>query len=242
MVVTDVVEPLHRTSWMTPAQCLAFYKVPYKVREIQIHWWDDPKKKPTHAGIVDYIRNKKEGSVNYVVSAGRVTSMVVEDNCAVTTQNGNPHGIKLECSPYGTDADYKMIGKLVADIQKRRGRLPLVPHKKYWNTTCPGTLDLGWIQAEADKFMEEDMTDKQAAAISKWARLLQHLSEKDAAAYAKPDVPYLKENGIDGVAKLLEGIYRDKVWQDANYKAVNYDKNADTDAAKKLQQIKDALK
>ncbi len=163
----DQVTPDHRSSWYSPQQCKEYYGVPYQFREIQIHWWDDPSKKPSHDGVVDYIKKKTGGSVNYVVSAGKITRMVAEENCALTTQNGNPYGIKLECSPYGTDEDYRTIGWLVANIQHRRGRLPLVPHKKYFPTTCPGTLNLARIQAEADKFnVEEDempitATDKQ---------------------------------------------------------------------------------
>lgn len=150
-MILDSRAQTHRTSWFTPAQCKNYYGVPYQFREIQIHWWNDPATKPTHQGVVDYIANKKAGSVNYVTSAGRVTSMVPEENCALTTQNGNPYGIKIECSPYGTAGDYDTVGWLVAQIWKRRGKLPLVPHKKYWNTACPGTLDLNRIKAEAEK-------------------------------------------------------------------------------------------
>jgi len=74
------------------------------------------------------------------------------------------------------------------------------------------------------------MTKEEAAEISKYARLIQHLSEKDALSYAKPDVPYLVENGVKGVIELLKGVYGGKVWQDANYKTVNYKK--DVEAAK----------
>lgn len=152
------VDRLHRTSWYSPAQCLSYYKVPYQFREIQIHWWDDPAKKPTHDGIVNYIKNKTGSSVNYVASAGRVTKMVPEENCAITTHSGNPYGIKIECSPYGTDADYQTIAWLIADIWKRRGKLPLKPHRLYWNTTCPGTLDLARMDKEATLILEgEDM-------------------------------------------------------------------------------------
>lgn len=147
----DYKAQVHRSSWFTPAQCLNYYKVPYQFREIQIHWWNDPSTKPTHQGVVNYQASKTGGSCNYVVSAGRVTAMVAEENCALTTQGGNPYGIKLECSPYGTAADYDSIGWLVSEIWKRRGKLPLVPHKRYFNTACPGTLDLNRIKAEAEK-------------------------------------------------------------------------------------------
>lgn len=93
-----------------------------------------------------------------------------------------------------------------------------------------------------------EMTEEQAKKISKFARLMQHLSEKDASDYAKPDVPYLKEKGIDGVITLLEGLFRSKEWQNANHKAVHFEEavaNAVAqagDAAKKLQAIKEALR
>jgi len=150
----------HRSSWFTAAQCQAYYGVPYQFREIQIHWWDDPARKPSHDGVVNYQANKTGGSVNYVASAGRVTFMVPEEHCAFTTQGGNPYGIKIECAPYGTDADYQTIAWLVADIWKRRGYMPLVPHNKYFNTACPGTLDLGRIEREAKAILNggDDMT------------------------------------------------------------------------------------
>lgn len=150
-VQTDLA-PRHL--YMSPAECQRFYRVPYQFREIQIHWWDSPAKGPTHDGIVSYGKRRPEGSVNYIVSGGRITMMVPEEMCAITSQNGNPYGIKLECSPYGTDADYQTIAWMVADIWKRRGRLPLVPHKKYWNTACPGSLDLGRIEREAEQIFK----------------------------------------------------------------------------------------
>jgi len=165
MYKLDNVPQLHRTSWFTPAECLAYYKKPYIFQEIQIHWWDDPSKKPTHDGVVSYTKNKKGGSVNYVASAGRVTLMVPEKNCALTTQNGNPFGIKIECSPYGTDGDYKTIGELVANIRKTYGNLPLVPHSKYWNTACPGTLSLTRIDQEANNFIGDTMPNSSQAIV-----------------------------------------------------------------------------
>lgn len=182
----EQIDPLHRASWFTPARCRDYYKIPYQFREIQIHWWDDPANKPSHAGVVEYIKKKTSGSINYVASAGKITRMVAEENCALATQNGNPYGIKIECSPYGTDEDYRTIGWLVYDIQKRRGRLPLVPHKEYWNTSCPGTLDLTRIQKEADKYKEDEMiTRGRAIRLLRLARRdtseakIQALMQKD---------------------------------------------------------------
>jgi uncharacterized glyoxalase superfamily protein PhnB len=159
MIEKKIVAPKHRSSWMTPAQCLAYYKVRYQFREIQIHHWGDPKTKPTHAGVVKYIANKTGGSVNYVASAGKITQMVNEENCAITTYTGNPYGIKIECSPYCTGGDYDTIAWLIADIRRRRGNLPLVPHSKYWNTECPGAWDLKKLSALANKKLKSEETE-----------------------------------------------------------------------------------
>ena len=145
--------PAPRNLYFSPQECQNYYGKPYNIREIQIHWWDSPAAKPSHEGVVAYGLRRAEGSANYIASAGKVTKMVEENMCALTTQGGNPHGIKIECSPYGTDGDYATIAELVADIWKRRGYLPLVPHKKYWNTTCPGSLDLGRIEREAQQLI-----------------------------------------------------------------------------------------
>lgn len=178
------VVPAPRNLYMSPAQCQAYYGKPYRISEIQIHWWDSPTAKPTHDGIVSYGLRRAEGSVNYVASAGRVTKMVEENMCAITTQGGNPYGLKIECSPYGTDGDYQTIAWLVADIWKRYGRLPLVPHKKYWNTACPGTLDLGRIEREAVVIYQggsEPMISNTDNEYWRWNKLFMQIRGRQAS-------------------------------------------------------------
>lgn len=88
---------------------------------------------------------------------------------------------------------------------------------------------LSEIRVKVGDKIGANMTKEQAQAVSKWVRLLQHMSEKDAASYSKVDVPYLMEKP-ENLGKFLEGAYKSKEWQDANYKAVNYKK--DVEAAK----------
>lgn len=210
MTTITQVDPDHRSSWFSPEQCKQYYGKPYKPIELHIHWWDDPSKKPSHDGVVAYIKKKTGGSVNYVVSAGKVTCMVAEENCALTTQSGNPYGIKLECSPYGTDEDYRTIGQLVADIQRRRGRLPLVPHKRYYNTSCPGTLNLARIQAEADKFNAKENIVPPVIATDKQRD--ETIAAAHQGVFGKPATdevfklyrPLLKNNYVEGTLTMLK--------------------------------------
>lgn len=238
-IYDNIVRPKHSSSWTTPAGCKAYYGVPYQFREIQIHWWGDPATKPTHDGIVSYIANKTGGSVNYVASGSKITLMVDEANCAFTTQNGNPYGIKIECSPYGTDADYKNIGKLVADIRKRRGNIPLVPHKKYWNTACPGTLSLQRIDEEANKILKG--ADEMKVNRDETILLLKLL------LHDKPSQEQVNSTVGSDLEPLLKKWVANRYYKSIDKKIADYDKLADENAKLRAelaggeQAVKDSL-
>jgi hypothetical protein len=98
--------------------------------------------------------------VNYVLSDNKITKMVEPDNVAWTSQNGNATTISIEHQPTLGDEGYRKSGWLVCELEKKYGRrLTLYPHKHWFNTACPGTIDLNRIRAEADKWHNggEDM-------------------------------------------------------------------------------------
>lgn len=119
---------------------------------ICIHWWDAPERKPKFENVVAVLRNEeRQASAHYVAEAGRVAQLVREEDIAWANNGGNPETISIECNPRQTDADYDTVAKLIADIWKRRGVLPLVKHSRYSNTQCPGTYDLNRLKKLAEK-------------------------------------------------------------------------------------------
>ena len=121
-----------------------------KIKYIVIHWWDDPKKKPTFAGTVKWLCNPKtEVSAHYVVEARKVYQLVKETDIAWQSSGENHESIGIECNPLQRAGDYKTIAELVANIWKRRGIMPIYPHKKLGNTACPGNYNIGKIHSMA---------------------------------------------------------------------------------------------
>lgn len=121
------------------AQTKSVWGVNRKIKEVCLHHWDDPKNKPSFNGVVNLLLNKaRQASAHYVAEAGRVAQLVKEEDNAWANQKGNPYTISIECNPLARASDIKTIAELVADIRKRRGNLPLVPHSKYAATACPG--------------------------------------------------------------------------------------------------------
>lgn len=79
--------------------------------------------------------------------------MVSPDNVAFTSQSGNPTTIAIEHQPTLGAEGYKKSGWLVDQLEQRYGRvLTLYPHNKWYPTACPGSLDIGRIRQEADRW------------------------------------------------------------------------------------------
>lgn len=134
--------------------------------KIVLHWWDDPKKKPQFGGIISWFQQKAaQVSIQYVVEAGRWTQMVKEKDMAWHAGNGaaNRSGIGIEVNPRLSDGDYETTAHLVADIWRRRGKLPLRPHRDFTGTNCPGTMDIGRIRRRAEQILAGKPASKPAA-------------------------------------------------------------------------------
>jgi hypothetical protein len=120
------------------------------IKEIVIHWWDDPARKPTINGVINHFKNPaSQVSAHYVVSGTRIVRLVREQDTAWHIGHANPFTIGIEVDPRGQDSTYKTVAWLVNDIRKRRGNLPLVGHNKYMNTACPGTISISRINKES---------------------------------------------------------------------------------------------
>jgi hypothetical protein len=137
----------------TPAnQTRNTWGVDRQIREIAIHWWNQPGAGATFEGVVGGFLNPGGLSAHYVATGNgrRVACLVDPANNSWATGPGNPYTISIECDPAQSDADYDTIAELIADVRDAYGKdLVLVPHHKYVNTRCSGTYDLNRLDREA---------------------------------------------------------------------------------------------
>lgn len=125
---------------------------------IVVHYWDDPAKKPSFMGVVNWLcRKGGNSSAHYIAEAGKVACIVApKDRAWHAGPGGNPRGIGIECNPRMTAGDLETVAELIANLRKAYGNLPLKPHKSYMNTSCPGSYEgqLGWLSNRANQIMK----------------------------------------------------------------------------------------
>lgn len=112
-------------------------------------------------------RPGRNGSSHYGIGVNGEIAWYVDENCVAWTNSNwpsNQSSVTIETSNSSTggdwpvsDASYKSLIKLVADIAKRNGLGKLVPgqnltwHSIYANTNCPGPYLLARMQNIADE-------------------------------------------------------------------------------------------
>lgn len=153
----------NKNGYHTPAEARKFYGK-YSRDGICVHWWNTPAavKDSDHNNIVNYILGKAAkgtGSVNYVLSNSKITLLVNPDNVAWASQSGNPTTISVEFSPHLNAEGYKKAGWLINELfNPKTGRYRKSPrlwrHKDFYQTACPGTLDLNRMLKEAKKWAD----------------------------------------------------------------------------------------
>ena len=117
---------------------------------ITIHHWGI--RGQSFFGVVKFLcRKGGNTSAHYVAEAGRVACIVAPKNAAWHAGNakGNATTVGIECRPEATNADYATVAQLVADLRKAYGNLPLIPHRAWKSTSCPGVWDLARLDREA---------------------------------------------------------------------------------------------
>lgn len=148
--------PASKNSWFTPAESNAYYKTRYAREGITVHWWGGGESAGQHDNIVNYFAaqgTQGKKSVNFVVSDNKITQMVDADNVAWCSQAGNPTTISIEFQPTLSAEGYKRGGWLINELEKRYGRtLSLYPHSHWAATSCPGSIDINRLRAEANNF------------------------------------------------------------------------------------------
>lgn len=149
--------PANKNGWHTPAEAKAYYGR-YAREGVTVHWWGDGSGADNHDNIVNYIAAQAtQGvkSVNFVVSDNKITQMVDADNVAWCSQAGNPTTISIEFQPTLSAEGYRRGGWLISELEKRYGRkLTLYGHNHWAETSCPGSIDINRLRAEADKAQE----------------------------------------------------------------------------------------
>jgi hypothetical protein len=148
-----------KNGYHTPSEAKAYYGR-YNRTGITVHWWNSPSQVAQNAGAHDSIVNymlagaqNGQKSVNYVLSDYKITMLVNPDNVAWASQGGNPTTVSVEFDPHLSAEGYKKAGWLIDQLEQRYGRvLELFPHNHWFGTSCPGTLDIGRMRAEADKW------------------------------------------------------------------------------------------
>lgn len=127
---------------------------PRTIEKIAIHWWGDPSKNPTFEGVVSWLCNQASQSSAHFVATGtnrRVACLVNLPDASWATSSANPYTISIECDPRCRDEDYDVIAELIAELRREYGNLPLVPHKQFSATACPGNYDLARLDREASR-------------------------------------------------------------------------------------------
>lgn len=141
----------YETQWSSPnytpeSQVYATWGVPRSYKAIAIHWWGDPNQGPTYEGIVSYLCRPGGNSSAHLIATGtgrRVAQIVNFNDATWATNSANPYTISIECDPRCRDEDYDVVAELIAQIRSAFGDLPLVPHRQFIATACPGNYDLG---------------------------------------------------------------------------------------------------
>lgn len=138
----------------TPAASVpATYGRRRTIDSITIHWWGLPEWNATFFGTVDFLcTNKKPTSAHEVIEAGRVAVIVNHGDASWAAGNatGNATSIHLELNPRASDEDYATAAERIRDIRAMHGKdLPLIPHRNWQATMCPGDYDLARLDRMA---------------------------------------------------------------------------------------------
>jgi hypothetical protein len=139
----------------------------YNPIEVHTHWWGDPATSPSHDEIVNYIANRDALTVNFVVSADRVTNMLPLTWMGTTTGYRNPWAWKMEIDPRLGDEVYKTVGALMYIVETKNSRLanePIRLHKEFAETDC-ADIDTVYVREWVNKFAsgQYDITTGQPA-------------------------------------------------------------------------------
>lgn len=133
------------------AQSSLVFRSPRVVRGIVLHHWGDPSLNPTFTGVINWLCNRASGvSAHLVVEAGKAAWLVdAKDVAWASGDFANPRSIAIEANPRASDADYKAVAEVVADLRHHYGNISIYAHRHLMSTQCPGKWDINRVDAMA---------------------------------------------------------------------------------------------
>lgn len=149
--MTAIDESLTAKGFTPAARVPAVYGRKRTIESITIHHWG--LRGQTHDGVNNFfVHGPGTTSAHFVVSAGRINCLVSPEDAAWHAGNavGNATSIGIECRPEASDGDYETVAELVRYLRDTYGaNLPLIPHRNWQATACPGIWDLDRINLMA---------------------------------------------------------------------------------------------
>lgn len=133
---------------------------PERPTSITLHWWGDPDHfsdapdaKEAQQIALYLSREDGSSSAHYTTTAGHVWCIVDPDNVAWHAGNwqGNLTSIGIEVDPDLQAGTYETLAQLVVDIWRVYGQLPLMRHRDWKATACPGPLDVARVNRRANE-------------------------------------------------------------------------------------------
>lgn len=192
-----------------------FQQGPRRIESITIHHWGVFGQ--THDGVVNFFLNQSfTTSAHFVVSDGRIHCLVSPANAAWAAGNayGNTTSIHIECRPEATEEDYKTVAWLVDFLRDNYGaNLPLIPHRNWQSTACPGIWDLAKIDRLA-KAIDNPVAPESVSVPTP--------APQTARVFSDQDMHWIVERG-DSLTKIAQHYYGDSkyVAQIAAYNNIN---------------------
>jgi hypothetical protein len=146
----SIDESLTAKGYTAAADVPLIYGRKRTIESITIHHWGAFGQ--NHDGVVNFFVNGPGlTSAHFVCSAGRTNCLVSPLDAAWHAGNpvGNATSVGIECRPECTPLDMQEAAELVAWLREEYGDLPLVPHRYWQATACPGIWDLTRLDALA---------------------------------------------------------------------------------------------
>lgn len=152
VVIDESITAAHITAAADVAA--VFRNGPRSVESITVHHWGPLGQ--DFDTVARYLAsdNDRESSAHFVAMDGRASCLVSPDDAAWHAGNakGNQSSIGIELRPEATPGDYTTAAALIRYLRGIYGNIPLVPHKFWINTECPGVWSLSKLNALAGVF------------------------------------------------------------------------------------------
>lgn len=218
--MTHIDESLTAKGYTPASSVPATFGMARTVKSITIHHWGALGQ--THDGVNNFFVNGPGAtSAHFVASAGRINCLVNPDDAAWHAGNGrgNATSIGIECRPEATDGDYATVAELIRYLRGIYGNLPLIPHRDWQATACPGVWDLARLdrmaRTESETIQVQSSTTTPTPTASEEDELAFTIEQllNHAAYDGGPTVSQVLKNLDDSeVTRYLKGSESDTLY------------------------------